>query len=122
MTPGQLDLALYRGDSYEMRVRLWSDSAATIPVDLTGATVAVEIRDKTAGTRVVELGVLVTLPNIINVSMTPDMYVTCPAKGVYDLQVTFADGQVNTPLAGKITVTGDVTDSLVMPTAMRGRR
>lgn len=119
MRPGNIDFDLYRGDSYEVRVRLWSDDAGTVAVDLTGATVAAQIRNKTAGTTIVDLGVLVTLPNIVNISMTPDMYATCPAKGVWDMQVTFSDGQVNTPVAGKVAVTGDVTDSLVMPTVGR---
>jgi hypothetical protein len=113
--PGTYDLALYRGDSYGWRVRLWEDAAATIPADLTGVTVEAEIRDRSAGTFVVALDTVVTLPNIVDLAITPDMYATCPAKGVWDLQLTYADGTVRTVLKGAVAVTGDVTDSLVMP-------
>ena len=115
MTPGTYDLALYRGDSYTWRVRLWQDAGQTIPVDLAGATVAAEIREKTAGVHVVELGCVVTLPNIVDVTIEPGMYVECPQQGVWDLQLTFADGDVHTVLRGAVSVTGDVTDSLLMP-------
>lgn len=119
MTPGKFDLNLYRGDSYAWRFIMFSDAAQTVPVDLAGATVKAEIRDKSAGTKIVALDVVVTQPNIVDMSMTPAMYVTCPSKGVFDLQITFADGQVHTPLAGAVTITADVTDSVVMP-ARRG--
>jgi hypothetical protein len=119
--PAVFDLAFYRGDSYGWQVRLWQDAGASIPFDLTGATVAAEIRDKTAGLVVVELDVVVTLPNIVEIFMTPEMYLTCPAKGAWDLQITNADTTVLTVLRGAVTVTGDITDSEVMP-ARRARR
>jgi hypothetical protein len=112
--PGVYDLTMYRGDSYRWRVALWQDTAATIPVDLTGATVAAEIRDKTAGTSVVTLGVVVTPPNVIDLEMTPASYEGCPTKGVWDLQVTYPDASVRTVLKGAVAVNGDVTDSLPM--------
>lgn len=111
MTPGTFNLALYRGDSYKWRVELWQDAAQTIPVDLTGVVPAAEIRERTAGVRIVELLCTPEPPNAVIVEMTPDMYVAVPANGVWDLQLTFPDGAVHTPVAGTVTVTGDVTDS-----------
>jgi len=119
MTPGKYNLDLYRGDTHAFRVVLWSDEAQTVPYDLTGATVEAEIRDKSAGTHIVALTVIVTLPNTIDVTMEPDMFATCPSKGVWDLQVTTVDGEVLTPVAGTVAVTADVTDSLVMPVRSR---
>jgi hypothetical protein len=116
MTPGKYDLCLYRGDSKGWQFRLWADPYASVAVDLTGATVAAEIREKSAGTHIVALDTNVTLPNMIDVTITPDMYTDCPAKGVWDLQITFAGGVVNTPVYGTVTVTADVTDSAIMPT------
>ena len=93
--------------------RPWGDdSPGWCPYDLTGSTVAAQIRNKSAGTTIVDLGVIVTLPNIIDLEMLPDMFDTCPARGVWDVQVTTAVGDVLTPLAGPVTVPGDVTDSL----------
>jgi len=119
VTPGKYDLTLYRGDTHAFRVLLWADNMQTVPYDLTGAEVEAEIREKSAGTFVVALETVVTLPNIVDVTMTPDLFVTCPSKGVWDLQVTTADGEVLTPLAGAVTVTPDVTDSLIMPAVRR---
>jgi hypothetical protein len=119
MTPGRYDLELYRGDSHGWRFTLWANFEQTMPVDLTGASVAVEIRDKSAGTHIVDLDVTIVLPNSVDVKMTPDMYVTCPTKGVWDFQITFPGGEVHTPLYGDVKVTPDVTDSLVMPAAAR---
>jgi len=119
MTPGTYNLKLYRGDTHRFRVILWADKAQTVAYDLTGATVEAEIRDKSAGIHVVTLDTVVTLPNIVDVAMTPEMFDTCPLKGVWDLQVTTGDGEVLTPLAGTVAVMADVTDSLVMPAARR---
>ena len=119
MTPGKHNLDLYRGDTHSFRVVLWADDTQTVAYDLTGSTVAAEIREKSAGTHIVDLTVVVTLPNTIDITMEPDMFTTCPSKGVWDLQVTTATGEVLTPLAGAVTVTPDVTDSLVMPARSR---
>jgi hypothetical protein len=112
MIPGRYDLEMYRGDTHPWRVVLWEDDDQEMPYDLTGSTVAAQIRNKSAGTTIVDLEVIVTLPNIIDLMMRPDMFVTCPVKGVWDVQVTTVDGDVLTPLAGNVTVLADVTDSL----------
>lgn len=114
MTPGKFDLDLYRGDSYDWRFTLWSDTAQTVPADLTGATVKCEIREASAGVIVVPLGAVIVQPNFIDVSVVPADYATIPSKGVWDLQITGVDTKVHTVVAGAVNVTGDVTDSLIM--------
>lgn len=64
MTPGRYDLNLYRGDTYRWRFRLWEDDFKTVPVDLTGSTVAAEFRDKPGVATVVALDTTLTEPNI----------------------------------------------------------
>ena len=59
MTPGKYDLTLYEGDSYAWRVRLWADADGLVPIDLTGATVAAQFRDKPNGLVVVDMGAVV---------------------------------------------------------------
>lgn len=113
--PGNYNLTnLWRGDSYSWRFLLYDDDERTIPTDLAGATVAAEIREKSAGSSVVKLACTVTEPNIIDMDLTPGMYVTCPSKGVWDLQVSFPGGRVRTRLEGTVSVKGDVTDSVAM--------
>jgi hypothetical protein len=113
MTPGKYDFKLYRGDSYAWQFKLWQDSARTIPVVLTtaGTIVACEVRDKPGGVKIVPLDCVVASPNIINVTMTSAMCKSCPAKGGWDLQVTFPDGQVLTPVAGRVAISPDYTES-----------
>jgi hypothetical protein len=119
VTPGQYDLAVYRGDSYQWRFTLWQDAAMTGPVDLTGGAVEAEIRDKSAGTLVTVMACTVTLPNVIDVVLPSDDSHLLPAKGVWDLQVTYPGEIVRTYVAGRVVVTADVTDSGVLVGAAR---
>jgi hypothetical protein len=111
MQPATLPLDIYRGDSQRIQVKLWTDAAGTIPYDLTGATAKSEIRERPAGVMITPMTCIVTLPNIVNVYLAAADSHKLPAKGVWDLQLTFLDGDVQTPLAGPVTITTDVTDS-----------
>lgn len=114
MTPGKFDLNLYRGDTYSYRFRLWQDKDRTIPVDLAGSSVEAEIRDKLNGSTFVNLDCVITTPNIIDMYLRADMWpCISPAGGVWDLEVTFADGEVKTQVAGNVAVRADVTNSKV---------
>ena len=113
MLPGSYDLALYRGDSAAWRFQLWADKAKTNPVDLTGASVAAEFRDVSGGTVLMSLVCDIVLPNVVAVSVTPDMWEGVAVEdGVWDLEVTFSPTDVHTPVAGVVTVTPDVTNSV----------
>jgi hypothetical protein len=109
MPPATLALDIYRGDSKRLRVTLWAPGNE--PVDLTGATVKAQIRERPAGKQITDLDCLITLPNIIDVTITPNASHNLPAKGAWDLQITYPSGDVRSPLAGPVTVTTDVTDS-----------
>jgi len=113
MQPAQLPLDIYRGDSAHLRVRLWADPDKTIPVDLTGVDAKSQIRERPAGTQITDLVCVVTLPNIIDVTLLAADSHKLPSKGAWDLQLTYLSGDVRTPLAGPVTVTPDVTDSTV---------
>ncbi len=112
MMPGECPLDLYRGDTRRYQFKLWADAAKTVPADLTGVTAAAMIRDKaTGGTFAVELACTITQPNIIDIPITTDA--TFPAKGVWDLQLTYPNSDIVTVLKGPVTVTADVTYSAV---------
>ena len=111
MTPGAYSLTLYRGDSYHWQFTLWSDANKMQPVDLTGVTAKAEIRDRSGGSTIVPLTCTVVMPNIVNAQLTSAACTTVPAAGVWDLQLTYMNGDVTTVLAGGVTVTPDVTDS-----------
>jgi hypothetical protein len=111
MLPGRYDLNLYRGDSYEWQFHLFDDLLETIATDLTGALAASEIRDRPAGSNVTALTCLVLLPNVIEVVLAATQWSTIPARGVWDLQISFSADDVRTVLAGCVMVTTDVTES-----------
>jgi len=111
MQPADLPLDVYRGDTTRFQVKLWTDDGTT-PFDLTGVTAKAEIRERPAGVEITELECVITLPNIIDLALLSDDSHKIPfTKGVWDLQLTFLSGDVQTPLGGVVTVTPDVTDS-----------
>jgi hypothetical protein len=118
MTPGNYSLAIYRGDSYKWQFKLWSDTAKTQPVDLTGVTVKAEIRDRPGGNLLGTLACAITMPNIINASLT-STDTALLTSGAWDMQLTYSDGEVSTVLSGLVTVTMDVTDSAAMMKRLR---
>jgi hypothetical protein len=102
-TPGKYALAIYRGDTYRWRFILWADDEKTEPFDLSGVTAAAAI-DATL------LTCSMTAPNIIDVVLPADVSAGLTAgKGAWDLELTYADGDVVTVLAGSVKVTADVT-------------
>jgi len=112
MTPGRFDLNLYRGDSAAWRFQLWEDCDRLAPVDLTGAVVAAEIRDAPAGAVVMPLLCTITEPNIVDVDLPAALWPGfTPAAGIWDLQLTYAAGDVQTPIYGLVGITDDVTGS-----------
>ena len=111
MIPGKYDLALYRGDTFRRSFTLWSDTERTVPLDLAGATAAAEIRDKSGGASIAVMGCVIEQPNIVHVSLDESAWLQPVPSGVWDLEITFPSGDVATPVAGKVAITGDVTNS-----------
>ena len=108
MQPAEFDLSLYRGDTFRLHLKLWEDKAASLPVDLTGATAESQIRNKAGGYIIVPLGCTVTTPNVIDVVLQSTDAETLPKRrGAWDLQVT--NGDVFSPIGGKVSITNDIT-------------
>jgi hypothetical protein len=111
MQPGKLDLDIYRGDSYKWVFTLWTDAAKTVAADLTGAVALVEIRVSPGSSVICTPTMTITMPNIINMTITAAMSASLPAAAKWDLQITQA-GNVTTILAGSVTNTSDITGSV----------
>jgi hypothetical protein len=111
MMPANLPLEIYRGDTSRWQFKLWADAEKTQPIDLSSAVPKAEIRDKPAGTKVSELVCEVEEPNIVNMTLDVVTSRSLPAKGYWDLQISYSSGDVQTVLAGAVTVTPDITDS-----------
>jgi hypothetical protein len=112
MTPGNYPLILYRGDTYRWQFKLWQDHEKTIPTDLAGVTVKSQFRAQLGGAVVFTLPCVVTLPNIINATLLAADCAALPQAAVWDLELTYADGTVATPLAGDVRVRQDVTSTV----------
>lgn len=119
MRPEPFNLDLYRGDSYIFEFALYTDEDATQELVLTGYTVKAEIRDVPAGSVVVDLQPVASLPNIVRVAILPSMYLKIPQSAVWDVQIVAADGFVTTVVHGDVLVRGDVTESLPIPASTR---
>jgi len=85
------------------------------PVDLTGATARMQVRDKPGGELLLELstangGLTMTGAGTIDraISAAATAAITW-AEGVYDLEVTYADGTVHRYFEGAVTVSPEVT-------------
>lgn len=115
MTPARYDLNLYRGDTYQWRFELYDDSNRLVPTDLSDCSVAAEFREASGGVKIVDFVCIVTLPNIIDMSLPVEEWPDTARSGVWDLELAFGDGRVRTPVAGTVTVTPDVTNSVVIP-------
>jgi hypothetical protein len=110
MTPITYPLSIYRGDTYRWRFSLWQDTAKTVPVDLVGATAKAEIRAAPAGAVLATLACTIVAPNNVDVVLSSAVSKALTA-GVWDLQLTMGNGDIQTPVAGGVSVTPDVTDS-----------
>ena len=113
MQPANLPLEIYRGDSMRLRVKLFDQLKQPIPLD--DVTAKSEIRDRPAGTQITSLTATITLPNTIELYLSPAQSHALPARAVWDLQLTYSSGEVKTPLAGQVSITADVTDSTLGP-------
>lgn len=111
MTPGKFPLNLYRGDTYRYQFRLWKDTAQTVPADLTGAAAKAEIRDRPGGTLIAVFVCNVVVPNIVDIVLDAADCAKLPSSAMWDLQLTYANGDVATMVAGPVNVTPDVTSS-----------
>jgi hypothetical protein len=122
MLPGKLDLALYRGNTVRRDATIWLDDGHTQAADLADATPKSEIRDKPGGKLLATFTCTVELPNIVHLELPAAVCATLPSRGAWDLQLTYGSGDVWTPVAGKVSVTMNTTDSAPAAPGLRQLR
>lgn len=110
--PAAYSLALYRGDSFRTQFRLWADAQKTQPVDLSDVIAAAELRAAPKSALLLALACVIT-GNVIDVSLTAAESATLPAVAYWDLQLTYPSGDVQTIVAGGVSVRADITASLL---------
>jgi hypothetical protein len=105
MLPAQVELTLYRGDSFSASFQLKSGG---LPYDLTGSVVTADIHT-TDGRAVTSFGVNIGAPGRVDLSLNADQTTMFPLGVlVWDLQV-FTDPAVRTWVRGRLNVAKDVS-------------
>jgi hypothetical protein len=108
--PVSVDLALYKGDDFEMTVTV--TDAAGAPVDLTGSVPLAQIRTSPFSDPPVTLflaSVDAVETSVIWLVLPHAAASLLPGRTVYDLQLTDPAGRVATLIAGTITTVAEVS-------------
>lgn len=87
----------------------------TVPTDLSDVVeFEAEIRTKKAGSVIMTCSVS-NVTNEVTVALPASQWsVWSGKKGYWDLQLTYAGGEIVTYVAGDVVVTGDVTESVAL--------
>jgi len=107
--PATLDIKLWRGDTWSQTFALTANSS---PIDLSTATVTIQIRKGCGGTLMVTLtnGDGITIGGVSNNEITIGKVISID-KGNYfwDMQVTQSVSSIKTYLTGDFIVYDDIT-------------
>lgn len=118
MVPGQADITIYQGDTFNGFMRLRTQNPDGTPgayIDLTGAVGLAQIRPDEASAVIladftVTLADQVALTGGVFFTLAPaDTTALNPGQAMWDIQLTLADGTVNTYLKGVVTVEAEVS-------------
>lgn len=105
--PANIDLAFWKGDAQEFVVRLTDVNA--VPITLTGTTPAAAMKASFNSPTSYEFTTSVQNINEIRVYLPSSVSKTIPAGNyIWNLQITQANGDVRTYLAGDVTVYDEV--------------
>lgn len=103
----------YGGDTWNLPLKFWSDTDATIPINITTYVFAIDIKSKQLGAPKISLtigdGLTITAPNILTINKKLDL------KGgvyFYDLELTLPDTSTVTWSTGTLTIIQDTTNSI----------
>lgn len=118
MAAGDYDIYVEQGADWELIVTIYDNAGS--PVDITGATAAMQIRDRPSGAIVAEPTIEITDAENgeITLSLTATETAAISVMGatsrevasyVYDLKVTHAGGEVERVLNGAVNVSPEVT-------------
>jgi hypothetical protein len=102
------DLKIYTGDTFKRTIDILIGET---PLDLFGSTVKAQIRYSNADSVAAEFTSEFD-PEIVNrvvITLSSEQTAALTRPGVWDLQVTNADGETTTYLVGRVFVTHDVT-------------
>ncbi len=117
MPAGIYNFSIYQGDTftrffkYETRA---SETATPVAVNLTGCSVKSQIRVKEDKTSQLLAEFTTSITDAVNgkfkLTLTPTQTAALSFKvAYYDIQVTFTDGSIITPIEGRVVLNKEVT-------------
>jgi len=107
------NMTIVQGDNYELRIRLRSSDGTY--VDLSGATVHSQIRHRPNGVLMAEFTTVLmdqgTTDGLgcVSLQLTAEQTASLRSNGVYDVQISWPSGTIQTCLAGQMLTKQDVT-------------
>lgn len=117
MNPVKLDLNVYKGSTYKKAFQ-WLTYPDQLPMDLTGCSIAMQIRACTDSPDIIFEATTANLKIEITNATEGRWQLTIPAsesalwlfsKAVYDLDISFLSGEVYTVIQGIVTTKAEVT-------------
>lgn len=104
--PLATDLFLYAGDSLNLNIAVTDNAGAAM--NLNGYTAEAQIRATADAPTAVDFATDI-VDSAIELALTPAETAALPGKGVWDVQIISATGDVTTLTGGKVTVSPEVT-------------
>ena len=118
MAAGRYDITIEQGATFK-RTLYWKDSAST-PINLTGYSARMRVKDKIGGTTLLNLttsngGITLATPTTGRIDLVATATQTeaiKQKKGVYDLELVSASAtpEVTRVVQGTVTISREVTD------------
>lgn len=104
LNPERHNFKVWRGTTFRRILEVWNDEAETSPYDFSGYTGTMTIREKLAGSVVGTVGVNFSGNQIELVASAATTGTWAWKQGVYELQITAPDGDVDVLLFGTVTI------------------
>ena len=106
--PKEKNIRIIPGRNFRLDIMVLQNGVAA---DLAGASAKMQVRDKRGGALLLDLdaATTVTLPNTVTVNATGAETTGLAQNGVYDVQLTYQDTSVDTPVEGKVEMTARIS-------------
>lgn len=112
MAAGKYNMLVQQGATYNQSITL-KNAANTAPINITGCTVAAQIREQyTDATPVATFAtnIPVGTDGVIQISLTPTQTSAITIeRGVYDIEITYPGGTKDRILQGNVVISKEVT-------------
>jgi hypothetical protein len=109
--PTKVDITHYRGDTLGISLKVWADDSNTVPANFTGSKVVAQVRPTADSSEISGQFAVSISGNTLTLVLSPKQTREMGATNVWDVEVDWHsdDVQVQTVVAGTLSLTSDVT-------------